>query len=60
MSKTTIYIRELQNKYVETMEQKGATQVETSTLDEQKPVDTTTNRTIDLEKPNKIEERRYT
>ncbi|MDE5116780.1 MAG: CAAD domain-containing protein, partial [Trichodesmium sp. St2_bin2_1] len=41
---------------IETMEQKGATQVETSTLDEQKPVDTTTNRTIDLEKPNKIEE----
>jgi glutamyl-tRNA synthetase len=37
------------------MEQKGAIQVETSTLDEQKPVDTTTN-TVDIEKPNKIEE----
>ena len=41
---------------IETMEQKGAIQVETSTLDEQKPVDTTTNKTIDIEEPNKIEE----
>ena len=38
------------------MEQKGAIQVETSTLDEQKPVDTTTNKTVDIEKTNKIEE----
>ena len=40
----------------ETIEQKAATQVEASILDDQKPVDKVTNKTIDLEQLNKIKE----
>ncbi|MBS9770797.1 MAG: CAAD domain-containing protein, partial [Trichodesmium erythraeum GBRTRLIN201] len=40
----------------ETREQKVATQVETSILDDQKPVDTVTNQTVEVEQPNKIKE----
>uniref|UniRef100_UPI0025D3211D CAAD domain-containing protein n=1 Tax=Okeania sp. SIO2F4 TaxID=2607790 RepID=UPI0025D3211D len=40
----------------ETIEQKVAAQVETSILDDQKPVDTVTNKTIDIEQINKIKE----
>ncbi|MGD1717695.1 CAAD domain-containing protein, partial [Dapis sp. BLCC M172] len=40
----------------ETIEQKVAAQVETPILDDQKPVDTVTNKPIDIEQFNKIKE----
>ncbi|MCL2923508.1 MAG: CAAD domain-containing protein [Trichodesmium sp. MAG_R04] len=44
------------NTVAETKVQKVATQIETSILDDQKPVNTVINKTIDIEQPNQTKE----